>query len=656
MKSKFYTRFTMVFTTILMFTYTATSQTSITIPIIAGEDDAEEVKVVLDGERVLGEVDIFSSDLELGSEDNGQYVGMIFRDVQIPAGATITNAYIQFQCDDNNDEVITLTIYGAKEANQSAAFTETLFDISRHPGTTATVSWTPAPWTPEMLEAEGPEQQTPDLSTIIAEIISLHGWTLGNNIMIVVTSDATEAKQHREAASFDDDMYPPTLNVTYILTDFAQNEKVCQGEVIPPLTAIGDSIIWYSEPDFTGFLHTGNIFQTGKSEPGCFTFYITSTFDDNTVLKDTASLIISEGNKPITPETSDDTIYCPGDQMAYITAQQLSGGLVSWYYDPGLSILLATGVQYNPSGITSTTTYYVTETVGDCESPPSEVTVEIRKTSPYENEKICIVTVDLNTGKNIIIWEKTPDQGIASYNVYRETNITDIFDPIGILSSVNPGFFIDNDSDPAKQSYKYKITTVDSCSNESALSAPHATMHLTLNDGLNGGTNLIWSKYYGFDVQTYNIWRGSSADNMFLIGSVSGSNFTYTDQYPLAGTNIYQVEVVSPFSCNINNLKATYSSSFSNIAYRYAASIGEFSSYKFRIFPNPTSNITTIEFSNPEREQYQLILTDLTGKVLKSMDKITDEKIEINRDGLSDGLYLIELKGPRTYWSKILIE
>lgn len=650
----------MVFTTILMFTYTTTSQTSITIPIIAGEDDAEEVKVVLDGERVLGEVDIFSSDLELGSEDNGQYVGMIFRDVQIPAGATITNAYIQFQCDDNNDEVITLTIYGAKEANQSAAFTETLFDISRHPGTTATVSWTPAPWTPEMLEAEGPEQQTPDLSTIIAEIISLHGWTLGNNIMIVVTSDATEAKQHREATSFDDtfddDMYPPTLNVTYILTDFAQNEKVCQGEVIPPLTAIGDSIIWYSEPDFTGFLHTGNIFQTGKSEPGCFTFYITSTFDDNTVLKDTASLIISEGNKPITPETSDDTIYCPGDQMAYITASPLSGGLVSWYYDPVLSILLATGVQYNPSGITSTTTYYVTETVGDCESPPSEVTVEIRKTSPYENEKICIVTVDLNTGKNIIIWEKTPDQGIASYNVYRETNITDIFDPIGILSSVNPGFFIDNDSDPAKQSYKYKITTVDSCSNESALSAPHATMHLTLNDGLNGGTNLIWSKYYGFDVQTYNIWRGSSADNMFLIGSVSGSNFTYTDQYPLAGTNIYQVEVVSPFSCNINNLKATYSSSFSNIAYRYAVSIGEFSSYKFRIFPNPTSNITTIEFSNPEREQYQLILTDLTGKVLKSMDKITDEKIEINRDGLSDGLYLIELKGPKTYWSKILIE
>lgn len=342
--------------------------------------------------------------------------------------------------------------------------------------------------------------------------------------------------------------------------------------------------------------------------------------------------------------------------MAQITAMPLSGGLISWYYDPGLSNLLDTGVQYNPSGITSTTTYYVTETVGDCESPSSEVIIRIRKTATYGNEKICMVTVDPNAGKNIIIWEKTPDQGIAAYNVYRETNIRDTFDPIGILSSENPGVFIDNDSDPAMQSYKYKITSVDSCGNESALSASHATMHLTLNLGLNGGTNLIWSKYYGFDVQTYNIWRGSSADNMFIIGSVSGSNFTFTDQYPLAGTDIYQVEVVSPFSCNINNLKATYSSSYSNIAYRYAAAIDEFSFNKFRIFPNPTSNITTLEFSNPEREQYQLILTDLTGKVLKTLDNINDDKIEINLDGLSDGLYLIELRGPRAYRSKILIE
>lgn len=639
MKSKIYPRFTMFFTTLLLFTFIASSQTTISIPIIASEDDAEEVKILIDARKwdAIGEVDIRSSDLELGTEYNPQYVGMIFRDVQIPKGATITNANIQFQCDDDNDEVITLTIYGAKEANQLEAFTETLFNISRHPSTIATVSWTPVPWTEEMSweMVGGPEQQTPDLSTIIAEIIDLNGWAAGNNIMIVVTSDDTIAKQHREAESFDGDA-APILNVTYTLTNFAQNDLVCQGEAIPPLTAIGDNIIWYSEPDFTGLLHTGNIFQTGKNEPGVYTFYLTSTYTDGTVLNDTASLTISDGYLPITPETSKDTIYCPGDQMADITAQPQSGGLISWYYDPGLSYLLDTGEQYNPTGITSTTTYYVTETVGVCESHPSEVKIIIKNASPYEYEKICMVTVDINTGKNMIIWEKTPDMGIASYNVYRETNIVNSYDPMGTLSFVDHGFFIDNDSDPAVQSYKYKITSVDSCGNESAMSDSHATMHLTLNVGLNEGTNLIWSKYYGFEVQTYNIWRGSSADNMFLIGSVSGSNFTYTDLYPLAGTNIYQVEVVSPYSCNINNLKATYSSSLSNAAYRYSVGIVEFGSNKFRVFPNPVNDILYI---NSEIADYEVEIYDMLGKKL-----LSSQNYFIDVSDLNNGAYLVRIK------------
>ncbi len=633
----------MFFTTLLLFTFIATSQTTISIPIIASEDDAEEVKELTDSDKsaVLGEVDFYSSDLELGSEFHSQYSGMIFRDVQISKGATITNANIQFTADDDSDDVITLTIYGAKEANQFAAFTETLFDISRHPSTTATVLWTPVPWTPEMAEAAaaGPEQQTPDLSTIITEIISLKGWAAGNSIMLVVTSDDTVENQHREAISFDGIDYngigAPILNVTYTLNDFAQNEKVCQGEAIPPLTAIGDNIIWYSEPDFSGVLHTGSIFQTGKNEPGVYTFYLTSTYKDGTVLQDTASLTISDGDVPITPETSKDTIYCPGDQMAYITAQTLSGGLISWYDDPGLSYLLGTGVQYNPTGITSTTTYYVTETVGVCESHPSEVKIKIRNTTPYEYEKICMVTVDINTGKNMIIWEKTPDMGIASYNVYRETNIVNSYDLMGTLSSVDPGFLIDNDSDPATQSYKYKMTSVDSCGNESSMSDSHASMHLTLNVGLNEGTNLIWSKYYGFEVQTYNILRGSSADNMFLIGSVSGSNFTYTDLYPLAGTNIYQVEVVSPFSCNINDLKATYSSSLSNTAYRYSVGIGESGSDKFRVFPNPVNDILYI---NSEIADYEVEIYDMLGKKL-----LSSQNDFIDVSDLNSGAYLVRI-------------
>ena len=46
----------------------------------------------------------------------------------------------------------------------------------------------------------------------------------------------------------------------------------------------------------------------------------------------------------------------------------------------------------------------------------------------------------------------------------------------------------------------------------------------------------------------------------------------------------------------------------------------------------------------------------MTGKVIKLMNGIIEDKIEINRDGLADGLYLIELKGPRIYRTKLLIE
>ena len=56
--------------------------------------------------------------------------------------------------------------------------------------------------------------------------------------------------------------------------------------------------------------------------------------------------------------------------------------------------------------------------------------------------------------------------------------------------------------------------------------------------------------------------------------------------------------------------------------------------------------IATIEFPNPNHEEYQFKLTDLSGKVMKTICSITECKIEIDRDGLMDGLYLIELRGP----------
>jgi hypothetical protein len=74
------------------------------------------------------------------------------------------------------------------------------------------------------------------------------------------------------------------------------------------------------------------------------------------------------------------------------------------------------------------------------------------------------------------------------------------------------------------------------------------------------------------------------------------------------------------------------------------------------IYPNPATELFNIRFSNPEQADYQLIITDLRGKVMRIIDPISGNFAEIPRDGLPGGLYLLELRGPDTHRGKILIE
>ena len=215
MKLKFYHRFTMVFTTILMFTFIASSQTTITVQINAGIDDAEEITLT-DGEHTPGYVDNFSSDLELCTETEGapQWVGMIFRNVEIPMGETVTEAFIQFTVNDDNDEEIELTIYGAKEATIAPeGFTDADFNVTSHPLTDATVLWNPVPWL--IVGEADTNQRTPDISSIINEIIAVDGWAPGNALMILI-HDTSTVKAHRQAESYDGNAeLAPVLHVTF---------------------------------------------------------------------------------------------------------------------------------------------------------------------------------------------------------------------------------------------------------------------------------------------------------------------------------------------------------------------------------------------------------------------------------------------------------
>jgi len=77
---------------------------------------------------------------------------------------------------------------------------------------------------------------------------------------------------------------------------------------------------------------------------------------------------------------------------------------------------------------------------------------------------------------------------------------------------------------------------------------------------------------------------------------------------------------------------------------------------KIKVYPNPFNSRATIEFYNPDNELYTLTVTDLTGKIVKEITGIKDSRVELTRDNLSGGYYIIELKGKYNYRSEILIK
>ncbi len=143
-----------------------------------GNDDAEEF--IQDGGMYLT-----SSDLELAYEGiKPQIIGMRFAGLDVPRGATVTRAYVQFTVDEADTGAATLAITGQADDN-AAPFTSSNHNLSSRPTTTASVPWVPAPW--PHVGAAGPDQQTPDLKAVIQEIVNRNGWAAGHALALIVS-------------------------------------------------------------------------------------------------------------------------------------------------------------------------------------------------------------------------------------------------------------------------------------------------------------------------------------------------------------------------------------------------------------------------------------------------------------------------------------
>ncbi|MCH8839938.1 MAG: cadherin-like domain-containing protein [Planctomycetes bacterium] len=175
---------------------------TIEVQVSTSSDDAEE--------RPFGTVKLTSSDLEMTlDKTNQQIVGMRFTSLNIPPGASVQNAYLQFQADETGSDPTSLTIYG-QAIDNATTFTSTSGNISSRSTTTASVAWSPVPWNTK--DEAGPDQQTPNIAAVIQEIVNRPGWAIGNSLAIIVTGTGK-----RTAESFDGvPSAAPRLHVEYV--------------------------------------------------------------------------------------------------------------------------------------------------------------------------------------------------------------------------------------------------------------------------------------------------------------------------------------------------------------------------------------------------------------------------------------------------------
>jgi hypothetical protein len=333
-------------------------------------------------------------------------------------------------------------------------------------------------------------------------------------------------------------------------------------------------------------------------------------------------------------------------------------GFKTYYWTPGglitRKIIVSEAGDYEVTGITNE----------GCESADA-ITISVQY--PYQDEKICLVTVNLQTGKNMIIWEKTPDVGTAYFTIYRETSITGNYIPIGTVPYSNLSIFIDTVAEPEKQPFLYKISVTDSCGNESDMSPYHKTLFLQYSPS-HEGNNLSWREYGIENGQinfiTYEIYRGVNKQELLKLDDVSSNVDVYTDTDPDALSKLYYYRLggVKSIPCHPASAKKAeveYSRSMSNMVDNSSFSnhTGDnVLSDGIMIYPNPFKLNTTIYFNNPRGHSYTLCITDLSGKICKVVDGIITSEYLLEKRDMKEGLYILELRGEKIFREKIIVK
>ena len=415
-----------------------------------------------------------------------------------------------------------------------------------------------------------------------------------------------------------------TVNVIPAAPTVTDTINYCQNSTASALTAAGNNLLWYTVA--SGGTGNSTTPTPSTSTAGSTNFYVSQT--NNGCESPRAAITVNVNLTPNAPGVAGGINYC---QNAIATALTATGTNLLWYS-------VATGgtgsaTAPTPSTITAgTSTFYVSQTQGICESPRSSIIVTITSI-PTAPVVVSLVTYCQNatatalsaTGTNLL-WYTTSTGGTSSTSV-----------PIPVTSVAG--------------TFNYYVAQTNSCGEGAraniqviVIATPAAPNTLSTSAITLNTATLNWNVQNGsfFTVEykpaTANAWilaaTGLQTNSYNLTGLAIGSTYLWRITANCSSTGSGNVSAVQTFTTTSRN----------NLIAIVKDGIG------LKITPNPVSTSAIIDYIVPGSGEVTFNIFDQNGRSVKKFSDGLKVPGQYQKDllnefkGMARGGYFIRIE------------
>ncbi len=366
----------------------------------------------------------------------------------------------------------------------------------------------------------------------------------------------------------------------------------CQNSTATALTATGTNLLWYTSA--TGGTGSATAPTPSTATAGSVTYYVAQK--PATCESDRAAIIVNITATPAAPAVTATVAYC---QNAAATALSATGTNLLWY----TTATGGSGSTTAPTPSTSTagtTTFYVSQTPGNCESPRADITVTVNAlpaapvvTTPVNYCQNTAATALTATG-NTLLWYNTATGGTGSSTA-----------PLPSTSTPGTVSYYVSQSNSCGEGTRAKIDVITN-------PTPSAPSGLNATVSSNTSAVLTWNgqagNFYTVEYQAAgaSTWisagSGIGTTSITVTGLAQGTNYTWRVSANCSAANS-GTYTQATFATNARN------NDISNVR----NGIG------IKISPNPVTGAAVVDYSLSGYGKMSMMVIDSKGSVVRTI-------------------------------------